>query len=174
MRACCRATSRRRRCFLQSRTSSITRSCSSSSPISASAGSTSIAPPPNKKRPRPANRTRPCRKNEPGGLTLALGLGRTLRGSGSRALAVGLGDLDRFDRNVVHAVLGTGLHLFDGVHDLLARHDLAEHRVTVALRRLGLEVQERVVLHVNEELAGSTVRVAGASHGDSVLVVEEP
>ncbi len=83
----------------------------------------------------------------------------------------GLLDDDVVLRHVVVEALAARLHALDGVHDLGALHDLAEHGVAPALGGRSGVVQEAVVGHVDEELRGGRVRIAGAGHGHGVVVV---
>jgi hypothetical protein len=62
---------------------------------------------------------------------------------------------------------GHGLDLVDHLH---AGHDLAEHRVAVAVARVGL-VEEGVVLHVDEELCRGGIGVHRAGHREGAAHV---
>ena len=67
-----------------------------------------------------------------------------------------LDDRHVFERHVVvQALAARSSRLSICVDHVGARHDLAEHRVAPALRRLGLEVEEVVVGGVDEELRAS-------------------
>lgn len=54
----------------------------------------------------------------------------------------------------------------DLAYDIHARGYFAEDGIAVALRGFVFEVEECVVGGVDEELAGSGIRIAGARHGD--------
>lgn len=83
-----------------------------------------------------------------------------------------LGDHDVFGRNVlVHAAVVAGLHALDLVDHVHAGGHFTEHAVAEALGGGGLEVQEVVVVHVDEELGAGGVRLHGAGHGDGADLV---
>ncbi len=71
----------------------------------------------------------------------------------------------------MHAAVVAGLDALDLVDHVHAGGDFTEHAVAEALGGGGLEVQEVVVVHVDEELGAGGVRLAGAGHGDGANLV---
>src|SRR5829696_8197589 len=102
---------------------------------------------------------------------ISLGCLFLFRGGGARAHHARLADHDGIDGNVLVEPLRGRRHGDDGVDHLHALDDLAEHGVAPALRGLALEVEGRVVGHVDEELGRGAVRVRGAGHGEGAAVV---
>src|SRR5512134_3647317 len=69
----------------------------------------------------------------------------------------GLADHDVLHRDVLVEAAAAGRDTLDGVDDVGALDDLAEHRVPPALRARALVVEEVVVGDVDEELRGRRV-----------------
>jgi hypothetical protein len=91
---------------------------------------------------------------------------------------VGSGDFSAFDddgflRNVLmEAFIARGYEA-DFVDDLGAFGDFAEYGIAPAVAGGGLEVEEAIVGHIDEELGSGRMRVVGARHGDGVAGVLE-
>ncbi len=71
---------------------------------------------------------------------------------------------DRLDRDIAVRAAIAARHRDDGVDHLHAVDHLAEHGIAPALDALAAMVEEGVVRHVDEELRGRRMRVAGARH----------
>ena len=82
-------------------------------------------------------------------------------------------DVHRGGRHVAVRAEVAGGHGLDFLEHVEALGDLAEDAVAEALRRGAAEVEEAVVRHVDEELAGGAVHVGGARHGQRALRVLE-
>ena len=83
----------------------------------------------------------------------------------------GLFDHDVVFGHVVVEALAAGFDSLDLVHHVSAGDDLAKHGVAPALCGGRGVVQKAVVGHVDEELGGGRVGVAGAGHGHGVVGV---
>src|SRR5690554_4062928 len=77
---------------------------------------------------------------------------------------VSLGDI------LVHASTSSR-NFADAVDDIRAFNDLAKYRIAPASWGGRGEIQEVIVYHIDEELGGGRVWIAGAGHGDGVFVV---
>ncbi len=83
-------------------------------------------------------------------------------------------DDDVIDRHILMTTAARGRGALDGVDDVHAGYDMAEHAVAPARRRRRGEIQEVVVGHVDEKLAGCRMGIAGAGHGDGAATVTQP
>ena len=63
------------------------------------------------------------------------------------------------------------MHLGNGIDDFHALDHLAENRIPNPPRRRITEIQKRVILVINKELAGRAVRHIGAGHGHGAAKV---
>src|SRR5258705_13125859 len=85
-------------------------------------------------------------------------------------------DLELFDDDVAQGHVlepepsGYG-NTLDLVHDLQAFDHFAEHAITPTGGCRRCVIEEIVVDHVDEELAGRRVRIARARHGDAAALV---
>src|SRR4030043_1345059 len=83
-------------------------------------------------------------------------------------------DGDGLAGDIFHPMDRHGGRRGDGVHDIQARGDLSENAVAKPFRRVARVIEEVVIHMVDEKLAGGTVDLARAGHGDRPPVVCEP